>query len=77
MFTVLQWKQLAERHLKLSLVPERGGAPLSAIHFGGWTGAPPPARIHVAYQLELDDWGGRRGVQLLVRHWLPAAPQDA
>lgn len=76
-FTVLQWKQLAERHLKLSLVPERGGAPLSAIHFGGWTGAPPPARIHVAYQLELDDWGGRRGVQLLVRHWLPAAPQDA
>lgn len=71
-FTVLQWKQLAERHLKLSLVPERGGAPLSAIHFGGWTGAPPPARIHVAYQLELDDWGGRRSVQLLVRHWLPA-----
>ncbi len=71
-FTVLQWKQLAERHLKLSLVPERGGAPLSAIHFGGWTGAPPPARIHVAYQLELDDWGGRRSVQLMVRHWLPA-----
>jgi len=71
-FTVLQWKQLAERHLKLSLVPERGGAPLSAIHFGGWTGAPPPARLHVAYQLELDDWGGRRSVQLLVRHWLPA-----
>ena len=71
-FTVLQSKPLAERHLKLSLVPERGGAPLSAIHFGGWTGAPPPARIHVAYQLELDDWGGRRGVQLLVRHWQPA-----
>ena len=71
-FTVLQWKQLAERHLKLSLLPERGGAPLSAIYFGGWTGAPPPARIHVAYQLELDDWGGRRSVQLLVRHWLPA-----
>lgn len=70
-FKVLQWKQLAERHLKLSLVPEQGGAPLSAIHFGGWTGAPPPARIHVAYQLELDDWAGRRSVQLLVRHWLP------
>lgn len=67
-FLVRQWKQLAERHLKLSLVPEHGGAPLSAIHFGGWTGAPPPARLHVAYQLELDDWGGRRGVQLLVRH---------
>ena len=72
-FIVKQWKQLAERHLKLSLVPEQGGAPLSAIHFGGWTGAPPPARVHVAYQLEPDDWGGRRSVQLLVRHWSPAA----
>jgi single-stranded-DNA-specific exonuclease len=72
-FIVKQWKQLAERHLKLSLVPEQGGAPLSAIHFGGWTGAPPPGRIHVAYQLEPDDWGGRRSVQLLVRHWSPAA----
>jgi single-stranded-DNA-specific exonuclease len=71
-FTVRQWKLLGERHLKLSLVPERGGAPLSAIHFGGWAGAPPPERVHVAYQLELDDWGGRRGVQLLVRHCGPA-----
>lgn len=71
-FKVLQWRQIGERHLKLSLVPEQGGAPLSAIQFGGWTDAPPPARIHAAYQLELDDWGGRRSVQLLVRHWLPA-----
>jgi single-stranded-DNA-specific exonuclease len=71
-FTVLQARPLSGRHLKMSLLPEQGGVPLSAIHFGGWTGAPPPARLHVAYQLELDDWGGRRGVQLLVRHWLPA-----
>ncbi|PZO05688.1 MAG: single-stranded-DNA-specific exonuclease RecJ [Lysobacteraceae bacterium] len=71
-FKVLQWRQIGERHLKLSLVPEQGGAPLSAIQFGGWTDAPPPVRIHAAYQLELDDWGGRRSVQLLVRHWLPA-----
>ena len=71
-FRVAGWKQLGERHLKLSLVPERGGVPLSAIHFGGWTGEPPPGLAHVAYQLELDDWNGRRGVQLLVRHLLPA-----
>ncbi|HEU0152526.1 MAG TPA: single-stranded-DNA-specific exonuclease RecJ [Arenimonas sp.] len=71
-FKVLQARPVAARHLKLSLLPERGGAPLSAIHFGGWTGEPLPARIHVAYQLDLDDWGGRRGIQLLVRHWLPA-----
>jgi len=71
-FKVTSWKQVGERHLKLGLVPEQGGAALSAIHFGGWTGDPPPALLHVAYQLELDDWNGRRGVQLLVRHWLPA-----
>ena len=71
-FTVLQARALGERHLKMSLKPEQGGVPLPAIHFGGWTGAPPPARIHVAYQLEPDDWNGRRGVQLLVRHWTPA-----
>ena len=71
-FKVLQSRPVAARHLKLSLLSEQGGAPLSAIQFGGWTGAPMPARIHVAYQLDLDDWGGRRGVQLLVRHWLPA-----
>ena len=71
-FTVRQWKPLAERHLKLSLVPEQGGPAISAIHFGGWTGAPPASRLHVVYQLELDDWGGRRSVQLLVRHCVAA-----
>ncbi len=71
-FTVLQARPLAGRHLKMSVLPERGGVPLSAIHFGGWTGAPPPSRIHLAYQLEPDDWGGRRSVQLLVRYWQPA-----
>ena len=39
---------------------------------GAWTGAAPSGRVRLAYQLDLDDWGGRRGVQLLVRHWLPA-----
>ncbi|TNJ34563.1 single-stranded-DNA-specific exonuclease RecJ [Arenimonas terrae] len=71
-FTVLQARPLSGgRHLKLSLLPEQGGVPLSAIHFGGGTDAPLPTRIRVAYQLELDDWNGRRGVQLLVRHWQP------
>ncbi|MFY2764979.1 single-stranded-DNA-specific exonuclease RecJ [Arenimonas sp. MALMAid1274] len=71
-FSVTQWRQLGDRHLKLSVVPATGGPVLAAIHFGGWSGSPPPARIRMAYQLETDDWNGRRGVQLLVRHWLPA-----
>lgn len=71
-FDVLEWRVLGGRHLKLSLRPEQGGAAVSAIHFGGWSGEAPPARLHAAYQLEPDDFRGRRDVQLLLRHWLPA-----
>jgi single-stranded-DNA-specific exonuclease len=71
-FVVANWRVLGERHLKMTLVPEQGGSPVSAIHFGGYAGEPPPARIHAAYQLELDDFRGRQDVQLLVRHWQAA-----
>ena len=71
-FEVRQWRVVGERHLKLRLRPVGGGSELSGIHFGGWTGAEPPARIHAAYQLELDDFRGRQDVQLLLRHWYPA-----
>ena len=71
-FLVREWKLLGGRHLKLVLEHADGGAPVSAIQFGGWSGVPPPARLHAAYQLAVDDYGGRKGVQLLVRHWLPA-----
>jgi len=70
-FAVLDWRVIAERHLKFSLQAESGGPVLSAIQFGGWNGAAPPSRIHAAYQLELDDFRGRRDVQLLVRQWQP------
>jgi single-stranded-DNA-specific exonuclease len=71
-FAVKQWRVLGERHLKLVLVPDGGSAEVSAIHFGGYLGEAPPPRIRAAYQLDLDDWKDRRGVQLLVRHWEPA-----
>lgn len=70
-FTVGSWRVLGERHLKMQLRAE-DGSEQSAIHFSGWTGEPPPERMHVLYQLELDDWRDRRGVQLLVRHWQAA-----
>jgi single-stranded-DNA-specific exonuclease len=70
-FTVVEWRVVAERHLKLGLRPDIGGPVISAIQFGGWTGQAPPARIHAAYQLELDDFRGRRDVQLLIRQWQP------
>jgi single-stranded-DNA-specific exonuclease len=71
-FSVVQWRVLGERHLKMTLVPERGGSPISAIHFGGYIGEAPPARIQAAYQLDLDDYRGRNDVQLMIRHWQAA-----
>lgn len=71
-FRVASWRRVGERHLKLELAPDAGGAAVQAIHFGGWTGSAPPPRVHAAYQLEPDDWNGRRGVQLLIRHLAPA-----
>lgn len=67
-FTVESWRIVGETHLKLRLRHADGGESLDAIHFGGWRGEVPPARLHLVYQLDLDDWRDRRGVQLLVRH---------
>ena len=72
LFHVREWRVLAERHLKFVLEHEDGGPPISAIHFGGWEGNAPPARIHAAYQLDIDDYRGRNGVQLLIRQWRSA-----
>lgn len=71
-FLVRDWKLLGGKHVKLVLGHVDGGDPISAIQFGGWTGQPPPGRIHAAFNLALDDYGGRKGVQLLVRQWTPA-----
>ena len=70
-FEVLQWKVLSERHLKYALRLQDSDFTLSAIHFGGYVGEEPPARLHAAYQLELDDFRGRRDIQLLIRHSIP------
>jgi single-stranded-DNA-specific exonuclease len=66
-FEVLDWRPVGTAHLKLQLQPLAGGPAIGAIQFGGWTDAAPPARVQLAYQLELDDFRGRCGVQLLVR----------
>ncbi len=70
-FDVLDWRVAGERHLRLRLRCEGRDAPLAAVHFGGWTGTPPPPRVRIAYQLELDDWQGRCDIQLVVRHLEP------
>lgn len=70
-FEVRSWKILAERHIKFELAMAGRIAVVPAIHFGGAALGAPPERIRVAFGLDLDDFRGRRGVQLLVRHWWP------
>ncbi len=65
-FDVLAWRVVGERHLKLEL--GHAGLRLNAIEFGGWSGAPPPDRIRIAYRLEPDDYRGGNAVQLVVVH---------
>ena len=67
-FDVLDARQVGHGHLKLTLRQDADTPPVAAIHFGGWTGAPPPSRVRIAYQLEPDDYRDRAGVQLLIRH---------
>lgn len=71
-FDVRSWKILAERHLKFELAMSGRPSPVSAIHFGGAVLGAPPARVRMAFGLDLDDFRGRRDVQLLVRHWWAA-----
>ena len=71
-FEVVGWKIIGEHHLKLDLAwPGAVAKPLSAIHFGGWTGEPPARRSRIAYRLQPDDWRGGDAVQLVVVHREP------
>jgi single-stranded-DNA-specific exonuclease len=67
-FEVVQWRVLKERHLKLSLRQPGAAQLLNAIHFSGWSGNAPPARVHLAYRLVSDDYRGGDAVQLMVEH---------
>ncbi len=70
-FTVETWRVVGERHLRLRLRFSCGTA-IEAVHFDGWRGTPPPARVHALFQLGVDDWRGERRVQLVLRQALPA-----
>ena len=71
-FEVRAWRLVANRHVKYQLAVPGRATPIQAIHFGAAALGPPPSRLRLAYQLDLDDFGGRCDVQLLVRHRWPA-----
>ncbi|WP_372014242.1 single-stranded-DNA-specific exonuclease RecJ [Pseudoxanthomonas sp. 10H] len=71
-FELLDWRVVAERHLKLSLRHPDRREPLAAIHFGGWRGTAPAQHLHLAYRLAPDDYRGGQSIQLVVEHLAPA-----
>lgn len=67
-FEVVRQRLLKDRHLKLTL--RKGKASFEAIRFDHPEGA--PQRIRAAFRLDIDEWRGEAGVQLVVEHFDPA-----
>ncbi|MEK8090877.1 single-stranded-DNA-specific exonuclease RecJ [Thermithiobacillus plumbiphilus] len=69
-FDIVDFRVLKEKHLKLSL-RHPAGPMLDAIHFGcvPRLGVPSGKRLRAAYVPEINEFGGRRTVQLRLSHW--------
>ncbi len=64
-FVVQQQRVVGEKHLKLRL--SKSGQLYEAILFG--YAEPLPDSIHAAYSLSVNEYNGKRSVQLIIRHW--------
>lgn len=74
-FEVVAARTLKERHLKLSVRRPGLDEVLDAIAFGAAGSCPEPlpgTRLRLAYRLDVNEWNGRRRLQLLVLHLEPA-----
>jgi len=67
-FDVAEQRVVGERHLKLRL--SAGGRTVEAIAFGQAPTGEPPAwkRVRAAYRLEVNEFQGRRGLQLVIEY---------
>jgi len=72
-FRVHEAREVGRGHLKMTLSPAEAPRPVPAIAFG-WPEPWPDtgARLVVVYRLQINEWQGRRSVQLLVEHLQPA-----
>jgi len=70
-FRVVEGRVVGERHLKLRLRPLAGGATFDAIHFNADPAllADPGDTARVVYRLEVNEFRGRRNVQLNVEYF--------
>jgi single-stranded-DNA-specific exonuclease len=72
-FTVVNRRIVGERHLKLMLQPTGSDRNIDAIAFNTVDDAWPVKvdQVELAYRLDVNDYNGRRTVQLLVEHIRP------
>ncbi len=69
-FKVLNWRIVGEKHLKLELMKEESGACYSAIAFNKTDEDLPEGdkNIRIVYRLDVNDFRGKRTLQLIVQH---------
>lgn len=67
-FDLASWKVMGEVHLRLMLRHADLGQPLEAVMFNAYDGTPPPSRVRVAFQLDVNTWNDKHRLQLLIRH---------
>ncbi|ATA27035.1 single-stranded-DNA-specific exonuclease RecJ [Brenneria goodwinii] len=73
-FRILQQKLVGERHLKVMVEPVNGGPLLDGIAFNVDTLLWPDSSVReaeLAYKLDVNEYRGRRSVQLLIQHLWP------
>jgi len=69
-FKVLNWRIVGEKHLKLELVKQETGVCYSAIAFNKTDKDLPVGdkNIHIVYHLDVNEYRGKRSLQLIVQH---------
>ncbi|AEY02840.1 single-stranded-DNA-specific exonuclease RecJ [Oceanimonas sp. GK1] len=73
-FRIIQQRLVGDKHLKLVLSPDEGRTVIDAIAFNVDLGTWPNAAIQKAqlvYKLDVNEWRGRRQLQLLVERLAP------
>lgn len=70
-FNVIAQRIVGARHLKLVMRPGAGGDDLDAILFNSenYPQVQTGQRVQLAYRLDVNEFRGRRSVQLVVEHW--------
>ncbi len=74
-FSLLQQRIVGQRHLKMVLMDPASGIAIDAIHFNCDAELWPDEginRVQVVYRLDINEFRGKRSIQLMVDHLLPA-----